>query len=207
MYGSGGISNGMLTEVTDWIYNIRQTFTYQAAAGGGIGQLSSVYEAKVPGMTGGYTMSYTYNDAGERATAIYATPNGTTKWGYFDYVRVGAPDGPKRVFQTLTKLDGAGNPTAEEFHYQFDSVGRLTHAAFAQTAQNGSAPYYTAEEPADSRAHAVYQYGPGGQMWGLAQYWEVLGTGEYPYALGLVCADTGGVVWGRGVPSFNHVSE
>ncbi|MBV6502721.1 MAG: hypothetical protein AKCLJLPJ_00773 [Fimbriimonadales bacterium] len=76
----------------------------------------------------------------------------------------------------------AGNPTAEEFHYQFDSVGRLTHAAFAQTAQNGSAPYYTAEEPADSRAHAVYQYGPGGQMWGLAQYWEVLGTGEYPYS-------------------------
>ncbi|RIJ94279.1 MAG: hypothetical protein DCC45_12960 [Armatimonadetes bacterium] len=86
------------------------------------------------------------------------------------------------MFQTLTKLDGAGNPTAEEFHYQFDSVGRLTHAAFAQTAQNGSAPYYTAEEPADSRAHAVYQYGPGGQMWGLAQYWEVLGTGEYPYS-------------------------
>jgi hypothetical protein len=36
-----------------------------------------------------------------------------------DYMRVGPRSGGSRVFQTATKLDSSGNPTAEEFHYQF----------------------------------------------------------------------------------------
>jgi hypothetical protein len=118
---------------------VTQSIGYNSSAGtGGLGQPSGVSETD-NGVT--YSCSYLYNTAGDRCQSIYTTPNGTVKWGYGDYQSYGTPEKPSRVFQTLNKLDANGNPTSEEFHYEYDSMGRLTNAAFMQTPQTGQTGY------------------------------------------------------------------
>jgi len=63
-----------------------------------------------------YSVSDVYNNAVHQATASYSTPNGNTTWGYFDYIMVGNPTSPSRVFQTPCKLGSGGSRTLEEFH-------------------------------------------------------------------------------------------
>ena len=92
-----------------------------------------------------------------------------------NYVPVGLELG-KRVFQTMQVLTAAGNPTDEEFHYQYDSAGRILQSAFAQTKQstvtsvgpNGS--FY--EPQARSRARAVHNYNEFGELESLNYYWD-----------------------------------
>jgi len=145
-YGSSGMSNGMPTSVKDYTDSgrrIEQYIDYEGS-GGGIGQPSEVTEdwiaidpetlAETTVTT--YSVLYTYTDAGERATTYYSTPNGNRKVRYDDFIRVGAPDSGSRVFQTLIEqeyVNNAWQDSDEQFHYQYDTGGRLTHAAFAQT--------------------------------------------------------------------------
>ncbi len=107
---------------------------------------------------------------------------------YGDYVELGTNDNPSRVFQTLTKLTVVvgSAPTAEEMDYQYDSRGRLTGAAFAQTpytgfTPSGSSPWYDSTHPAQSRARAYYTYDAGGRMLNCDHYWDTLVSGTLYY--------------------------
>jgi RHS repeat-associated protein len=134
------------------------------------------------------TVAYTYTLAGDRDTATYATPSGTTKWQYADYITLGDPASPSRAFQTLRQLDAAtGAPTSEEFHYLYDSSGRLLEAAFAQTPQSGftpsgSNPWYDASHPASSRARAHYSYDAGGRLLEVSHWWDTWQPGTSSYS-------------------------
>lgn len=72
------------------------------------GQVSRTYERVSLPST--YYVNYTYDDVGNRATVSYTTPSTSTnslpdvRYAYSDYLRVGSPDSPAYVFQTLTKL-------------------------------------------------------------------------------------------------------
>jgi RHS repeat-associated protein len=68
-------------------------------------------------------------------------------------------------------LDSSGNPTSEEFHYQYDQLGRITSAAFAQTPQSGQTGY-TNSYPAANRAKAFYLYDNGGRLENVSYVWE-----------------------------------
>ena len=77
-------------------------------------------------------------------------------------------------------------PTAEEMDYQYDSRGRLTGAAFAQTpytgfTPSGSSPWYDSTHPAQSRARAYYTYDAGGRMLNCDHYWDTLVSGTLYY--------------------------
>ena len=150
---------GQVETITDGLSGVVQTVDY-TAAGGGTGQPSSVSEND-NGVT--YSCAYTYNNAGDRATASYTTPNGTVNWGYGDYIARGIPEKPRRPFQTLNKLDSYGAPTSEEFHYEYDTMGRLTNAAFMQTPQAGQTGY-SANYPALVRARVLYNFDVSGTM-------------------------------------------
>ncbi len=171
-YGTTGLLNGMVTQVVDGLSGVTQDFLYETM-GGGKGQIAEVTETNG---TDTYSTSYSYNTAGERDTATYVTPNGTTSYKYKDYAQVGDPSSPSRVFQTLNKLNGS-TMTSEEFHYQYDNMGRLRQAAFAQTPQTGgsaptAAPFYTQSYPADTRARAFYTYDAGGRVTNVEHYWD-----------------------------------
>lgn len=171
-YGTSGLTNGVVTQVLDGLSGVQQDFAY-IASGGGKGQVASMTQTSG---SDNYSTSYTYNAAGERETATYATPNGTTAYKYSDYVQVGNAASPGRVFQTLNKLS-SGSPTAEEFHYRYDSSGKLLEAAFAQTPQTGSgaptsAPYYPPSYPATTRARAYYTHDSGGRLINVEHYWD-----------------------------------
>ena len=164
-YGTSGLINGQVTEVVDNLSGETQDFTY-ASSGAGLGQVSAITETDAS--SNSYSTSYTYNDEGSRQVATYTTPNGTVKWGYYDYQTVGDPTGPSRVFQTLNKLDSSGDPTDEEFHYAYMSSGALKMAAFAQTPQSGQ----DYSVPADHRAIALYRYDAGGRLTQLDYGWQ-----------------------------------
>ncbi|MCO5297493.1 MAG: hypothetical protein M9921_11610 [Fimbriimonadaceae bacterium] len=122
-----------------------------------------------------YTTAYQYYVSGLRAQTTYTTPNGTTQWVYGDYVRCGNPLQGALAFQTMVQLDSYGDPTTNEFHYAYDQSGRLVEAAFAQTPTAGSASngsWYSANDPAESRAHVVYDYDAGGRCAGVYDYWD-----------------------------------
>ena len=136
----------------------------------------------------GYSTLYGYNAIGDRTSSTYVTANGTITWQYGDYVELGTNDNPSRIFQTLTKLTGTvgSAPTAEEMDYQYDSRGRLTGAAFAQTpytgfTPSGSSPWYDSSHPAQSRARAYYTYDAGGRMLNCDHYWDTLVSGTLYY--------------------------
>lgn len=102
-------------------------------------------------------------------------------WRYGDYVRAGSPEQGKRIFQTLNR-QGWNVPqqqwqdTPEEFHYAYDTQGKLLYAAFAMTPQQGLTGY-TDEDPALRRALAVYEYDPAGRITSLAHYWQNYNSG------------------------------
>jgi hypothetical protein len=97
------------------------------------------------------TVTCTYDAAGSRDTATYvakvktdfttyhSTNTTTTKWKYENYLSLGDPASSSRVFQTLVQMSGS-NRTPEEFHYQYDSSGRITNATFAMTPESGYTP-------------------------------------------------------------------
>lgn len=131
-------------------------------------------------------MDYTYNSTGERETSAL-TVDGmvSAKWKYSDYATVGAPDSSSRSFHTLNKqalVNGNWVDSSEEFHYRFDSAGKLVNAAFAQTPMTGvtTAPFYTYNSAAASRAEAVYDYTPTGQLQDLQHSWQL----ENPNSVG-----------------------
>lgn len=168
-YGTTGIENGMPLSVTDEIYGIWQTFEYEDE-GGGIGQIKRVDEGdENSALDPIYSTHYTYTDFGARQTARYLTPNGDTRWKYDHYTLVGDPISPSYAFQTMTKMNGSWNPTAEEFHYLYDSAGRLTNTAFAQSLRSGHTDY---TDYAASRCVANYLYLPSGQLSKLTHYWD-----------------------------------
>lgn len=181
-YGTSGLTNGQVLSVKDELSGVEQTFGY-TPSGGGRGQVSGVSESGGPNPS--YSVGYTYTLAGDRETATYTTPEGTTKWGYGDYLSVGNPTSGNRVFQTLVRLNPTnGNPTAEEFHYRYDIYGRLLEATFAQTPATGYTPSsYSlyrdstgAPHPATGRARAHYEYDSGGRMKLIAHWWDALNS-------------------------------
>ncbi len=137
----------------------------------------------------GNTCHYTYGPTGDRLTATYysgTNASGTTlaQWGYYDYLSVGSPSKGAHAFQTLCKLDGAGNRTPEEFHYSFDQQGRLFEATFAQTPSNttpDSNGYYDGYE-SQTRARAHYEYDAGGRLYWIGHYWDSLISGSSNYS-------------------------
>ncbi|MBX7131506.1 MAG: RHS repeat-associated core domain-containing protein [Fimbriimonadaceae bacterium] len=138
-----------------------------------------------------YTVNYTYDTAGRRSAVEYDfdfhPTGGNTYYGYRDYVRVGSPESPNYAFQTMTLLvpdEGVLKKTAEEFHYQFDTAGRLTHSAFAQSSDNSNYPFYPdLDNPgaakATRRAHVVYDYLPSGQLDEVRYAWQDLSGSSY----------------------------
>jgi RHS repeat-associated protein len=194
-YVRGGITNGVPTAVTDGLTGVTQSIKYQAV-GNGIGKVAEIdqigganplYNVGGNGI-GGYSTIYTYSAAGDRTNATYYTANGVISWQYGDYLEVGSADNPNRTFQTLTKLSaGSGSSlTAEEMDYQYDSSGRLTGSAFAQTpytgfTPSGSNPWYDVNHPAQSRARAYYAYDAGGRTLACEHYWDTLTTGTTTY--------------------------
>ena len=176
-YGTSGITNGMVTGVVDELSGVEQTFQY-FSSGYGIGQVSWVIEERESAT---YNVGYTYNAMGDRQYAVYQTPNGNTAWRYGDYVRAGSPEQGKRIFQTLNR-QGWNVPqqqwqdTPEEFHYAYDTQGKLLYAAFAMTPQQGLTEY-TDEDPALRRALAVYEYDPAGRITSLTYAWQTYNSG------------------------------
>lgn len=183
-YGStaNNIINGQVTQIVDGLSGVTQDFSYNGASNGGAtGQVALITETNG---SASYSTAYTYTDQGDRDVATYTTPNGTSRWKYSDYISVGSPDSPKRAFQTLNRMNSTPASTAEEFHYSYDSSGRIINAAFAQTPQTGgsaptSAPFYTAAYPAATRARAYYTYEPGGRLTSLQHGWETWGHSDY----------------------------
>jgi len=173
-YGSSGILNGMVTEIVDGLSGVTQDFTYQTS-GGGTGQLATVVETNG---SFGYEVDYSYDSVGDRQASTYTTPSSTTKWKFTDYTPLGDPSSAARAFQTLNKLDGSGNPTNEEFHYQYDSSGRLIDACFAQTPPSGHSGY-SGSYPATTRARAYYAYDPAGRVTSVEHYWDTFGSSSY----------------------------
>jgi hypothetical protein len=90
-----------------------------------------------------------------------------------------------RAFQTLAKSSlssGTYYPTSEEMHYQYDSSGRLTNSAFAQTpaisfTPTGTNSWYDSTHRASVRARAYYAYDPAGRNTYLEHYWDTWNSG------------------------------
>lgn len=181
--GSNDAQKFQVARIEDGLSGVTQDFTY-CDSGGGRGQVASITETN-----GGtdYTTSYLYTGEGDRETATYVTDSGTVKWGYGDYVALGDPSGPGRVFQTMTKLDSStAYPTSEEFHYAYDGDGKLRVAAFAQTPKasftpSTGQPWYDSSHLANSRARAYYVYDAGGRLTQLNHWWDTWNTSTLAY--------------------------
>ncbi|MBX7135764.1 MAG: hypothetical protein K1X67_24110 [Fimbriimonadaceae bacterium] len=191
-YGTTGgtAENGMVTEVYDCLSGALTWIVYFASDNGTPslrGQVDNVYNDDGL-LWSDYTVYYGYDAAGRRSNVSYDFPynttNNVTNYSYRDYVRVGSPESPNYAFQTMTLLDEE-DATPEEFHYQFDTSGRMSHAVFAQTPSQTSAyPYYpdSANPTADMathRAHVVYDYHPGGQLAELRYAWQDIDDDTY----------------------------
>lgn len=166
--------------VVDNLSGVTQSIGY-VSSGGGLGQVAAVSESGGPAPS--YTSTYTYTDTGDRDTATYATPNGTTVWKYTDYIRVGDAVSAKRAFERLI-LVKSGNPSAEEYDYGYDSEGRVRDAAFAQTPATGFTPaagsyWYDRTNQAQSRARARYTFDDGGRPLSVVHLWDTLNGTNY----------------------------
>lgn len=176
------IKSGTLTSVTDGISGVVDTFTY-VPSGGGIGQVSMMVESG-PDIDG-YSAAYTYNSFGDRETATFDTPNGLSQYKYEDYISLGSPDSSKRAFQTMNRMFPSGSSfvkDGEEFHYQYDSSGRLLEAAFAQYRQldqNSNPIQYSSTYPALKRARQFTDYAPTGHILEQNTWDENWSSGAY----------------------------
>jgi|GEM_PF-4411065 len=80
----------------------------------------------------------TNSTSGSRTEATYTTPNGSTSWGYYDYIAVGAFPKTSQVFQRVAKLDTSGNPTSEVYDYQYETSGRPLKSGYDYRADGQS---------------------------------------------------------------------
>lgn len=189
-YGTTGVTNGVVLSITDNLSGVSQAMTY-ATSGIAVGAPTSIVETN-----GGdtYTVGYSYNSVGDRDIVTYTTQSGlglssVTKWKYSDYVQVGEPTETNRVFSTMTALDSTtGAMTNEQYHYVFDTQGRLTEATYAMTPQtwspSGGASFYDHDHPAATRGRTHYQYDANGRVGGVYHWWDSYnsGTGTYSSA-------------------------
>lgn len=188
VYGTTGISNGAVLNVTDNLSGVSQNLTY-CNTGGGIGRVASVSETADSGT---YGSAYTYNTAGDRETAIYTTQAvlgqpSSVGYRYESYRTYGDPTGGSRACRRMTKIDpSTGVATSEAFNYNYDSSGRIQAATFAMTPKssvtaplsNGS--WYDSSNPAQTRGRAYYEYLQTGQLKGIYHWWDTLqGNGAY----------------------------
>ena len=184
-YGTSGLTNGAVLSVTDNLSGVSQAMSY-VTSGAAIGGVAGVTETNGSDV---YSSSYTYTSTGDRFTSTYVTQaavglSNTTRWRYADYVNLGDPAKQSRVFQTLTSLDNNGNPTPEEFHYTYDTAGRVREATFAQTPQawtpGTGGNYYDQTHNAATRGRAHYEYDSGGRLARIMHWWDTLqGNGTY----------------------------
>lgn len=186
-YGAtaGTASFGQPITVVDGQSGVTQALTYyNAGVAGAAGQIQSISHSG--GGIASYSTEYTYNPAGDREIATYNTPQGTERWGYYDYISIGDPGSPTRVFQTLVRLTSTGARTNEELHYHYALDGRLLAAAFAQTpsatALEANGSWYSGQKLAASRAVAYYEYDSGGRTSAVRHYWETLVSGQFQKA-------------------------
>jgi len=182
------VAYGLPVLATDIISGVAQQIDYEPLMSGGnpnpaAGQVLDVQEFR--GGNKDNVCNYAYNTAGDRCTATYsdgaAQPNTIAQWGYYDYLTLGPAGKPMRAFQTLCKLDGNGNRTAEEFHYAYDTQGRILECTFAQTPSQTSADsggWYDTKLAA-TRCRAHYEYDPAGRLYWIAHYWDTLTNGSY----------------------------
>jgi len=186
-YGlSGNVSYGLPVSVTDNITSVSQLIDYEPLMSGGnpntaAGLVLDVNENRSGSLDS--ECAYTYNTAGDRATAKYTDGNYNVlaQWGYYDYLTLGTAGKPARAFQTLCKLDGHGNRTSEEFHYSYDTQGHILECAFAQTPSQTSADsggWYDTKLAA-TRCRAHYEYDPAGRLYWIGHYWDTLTNGSY----------------------------
>ncbi len=181
VYGpSNSVSFGLPTTVTDNLSGVTQSIGY-VASGNGIGQPLTVSEWRGPAVDN--VCTYAYNAAGDRSSSTYTDGAGNllAKWGFYDYVTLGTAGSQTRAFQTMCKLDGAGNRTSEEFHYAYDTQGRILECAFAQTPTQTSADaggWYDTKL-ASTRCRAHYEYDPAGRLYWIGHYWDTLTNGYY----------------------------
>ncbi|MBV6457231.1 MAG: hypothetical protein HONBIEJF_00338 [Fimbriimonadaceae bacterium] len=175
-YGSSGITNGVMTQAWDRLSNVILNYAYytNSSEPHRYGKLLSIQEQHLASSASNHTTTYDYTVVGDVASKSHATNNGTTKWGYFDFIRVGSPESGSRAFQTLNRLDSSGERTAEEFHYQFDHGGRLLYSAFAQS-PNGTSDYD--ELIASRRAVVANTYNQRGQALDVAHWWQNFDSG------------------------------
>lgn len=185
-YGTSGVTNGSVLSVTDNLSGVSQTMTY-FTTGSSVGQIASVTETNGSDV---YSSSYTYDNRGARETATYVTQaafgqSDTVTWKYADYTYVGEATQGQRAFQTLVLLNNStGNPTSEEFHYAYDTGGRLRMATYGMTPQSwtpgSGASYYDASHLAATRGRSYYEYDGRGRMKGVYNWWDTLqGNGTY----------------------------
>ncbi len=104
------------------------------------------------------------------------------------------PTKTTRVFSTLTAIDPAtGNMLPEQFHYVYDTQGRVVEATYAMTPQTWSptngASYYDAAHRAATRARTHYDYTARGQIKGVYNWWDTWNSGTGTYASGPIRAN------------------
>jgi len=186
----GTAENGMVTLVQDELSGAATGVDY-FGTGSGVaesnrGQVRVVMDDGL--MQSDYNVWYSYDLAGRRAGVSYEFPyhstNGFMHYAYGDYLSVGAPEAPSYVFQTMTLLNDSEEPTAEEFHYRYDTAGRILASAFAQTSQNSSAPFYPSQASPSAnkalrRALVVYDYRPAGDLAEIRYHWQNLAGSSY----------------------------
>jgi len=160
---------GMLRTATDHVSNLRQEITYFPVNAGNLGERGQVQRTRELNIVllnpEIYRVDYTYNMAGDRASTKHTTPNGITDYTYADHIGVGTTE-DRRVFRTMTAVTNGGQGIQrEQFHYSYDSAGRLVHSAFMQSPHvvDGSEQLYSAY-PAGKRGHAYYLYDGGGRL-------------------------------------------
>jgi RHS repeat-associated protein len=177
-YGTtdGEVENGQVIVATDEVSEVVQSVEY-AQSGAAIAKPISTVE--VDGIHS-YEVTFGYNAEGCREAITVDSPDGITKWRYFDWITVGAGSSTARVFSKMNRQEYVGSSwidSEEQFDYLFSGSGALLTATFAMTPQNGEDDYssYTA----DSRARAVYGYDVGGRVTSIEYFWDTLDGSTY----------------------------
>ena len=171
-YGDVGLNFGMLLSAVDGVSGQSQEITYYSVNEPVVaarGQVWQVKEYEQTSLLPLYTTEYTYNSFGDRSKSKHTTPNGVREYTYTDYVALGTSD-DKRAFKTMTAVIAGQSIQPEQFHYAYDSAGRLVHTAFMQTTQPNQP--YSGAYPALARAHAYYLYDSGGRISELYNFFD-----------------------------------
>lgn len=141
---------------------------------------------------------YKYDQLGNRTESRVTSGGGDQVVKYKDYIAVGAPLQQSYAYQTMIRMEEGTYPnvlfTPEEFHYLYDSSGRILETAFAQTPQteyanldggtvNNNSSWYDDQTGttrlAQSRARTVYNYDEGGRLSVLETFWDTVNGNSY----------------------------